>query len=118
MSTVSVYTTVNTVTVNNTTNSVDVTQSTNQVDITLGTIVGTNLTCYSYNGSDFSGADGASGRSKTITNTRISTSAFVGIGYRLLIPSVEFTISTTSTTNDTITITGALYNQDSVLIWT
>lgn len=112
------YTTTNTVTVSSTENQVDVTQSTSQVDISVGTIVGVNQTRYRYLGSEFSGSNGAANRALVSASVVFGSSAIIAVGFRLLDPASEYVISTTSATNDTLTITGMLFNDDVVLVWT
>ena len=67
-------------------------------------------------GSEFSGSDGDTNRAETYAFT-ISSSAVVSIGGKILDPSTEFSLSTSVVANDTLTVTGALFDDEVILLW-
>lgn len=72
-------------------------------------------------GSSFSGSDGATGRSYTYSSS-LGTLQLVAVGtstgvLTILDSSGGYSLSTTTNTNDTLTITGELFNDDAVIVW-
>lgn len=100
--------------------TVEVYMEENVVEVHVDSVAG-SLTLYRKLGSLFSGSSGASGRAITISGVEIRSNAFIFIGYRLLDAGstpAEYSVSTVTTASDTLTIAGALFDDDVVLIWT
>lgn len=67
-------------------------------------------------GSSFTGSTGDSSRDYTYAFT-VNGKEIVSVGGRILDPSTDYSLSTNSVSNDTITITDALFDDEVVLLW-
>jgi hypothetical protein len=97
-------------------NSVVVTTTPNTITINDSVAIGASLVKHRYLGTAFTGNSGDPFRSITLAGP-ISSSAFVILG-KAVLDDPEYSLSTTSLTNDTITINTNLFNDDVVLLWT
>ena len=104
------------ITVNITEDTITVTPSENNVTVTVsGAVIVTTSTKSRVQASSFSGADGDTGRAYTHSGTINSHLLF--INSNLLDASTEYSLSTVTNANDTITITGALFDDEVVFLW-
>jgi hypothetical protein len=95
--------------------TINVTSSTTGITAGTGTVRINDMTRYRYPGNTFSGADGTIGRSLVHVKT-ISDNALVTVGGKPL-DTTEFSLSTTTVANDTITIVGYIFDSDVMLLW-
>lgn len=115
------------VTISDIENNVTISETANTITITepISTVTITDASTYAPSGpgvrtriagSSFSGSSGSSGRVYTHTAT-ITSNAIVAIGRNFLDPESDYSLSTTTNTNDTITITNELFDDEVVLLW-
>lgn len=106
-----------TVTVTQYVTSVDVAPNSTSVTVNTNSALGGIQGIVRVLGSSFSGSEGSS--RTYVRSTSFNTSAaIVVLNYRPLDPSTDYSFSTTTNTNDTITFLVDLYNYDVVIIWT
>jgi hypothetical protein len=68
------------------------------------------------NGSDFTGSTGGTGRTYVHTSG-ISLKNLVMVSGKTLDPNTEYSLTTTSVVNDTLVITGPLFDEEVVVLW-
>jgi hypothetical protein len=105
-----------TLTVTSDSETVTVTPAVSTVTVVTNGQAGTPQIRYRYVGAEFTGANGDAERTKKMTYA-IRNNSIIVLGYRVLDPNIDYSISTTTISNDTLTLHVPLDDTDVVMLW-